>query len=175
MILVIDINKGIQAQTAEVSSHGPSSFMSIFRAVRSSWPADDLRRPLPRPRSYQKIQCLVIGEIIGTHIIFVLNKIDSLEESIREKKIKATKKLIVDKLLKNFKFPSYDIVSTSALNGNISELVNLFSSTLKVNPDRSKLEKDEFLMSIDHCFQVKGRDSRKNKLWTATERVIFKS
>jgi len=117
MILVIDINKGIQAQTAE---------------------------------------CLVIGEIIGTHIIFVLNKIDSLEESVREKKIKATKKLIVDKLLKNFKFPSYDIVSTSALNGNISELVNLFSSTLKVNPDRSKLEKDEFLMSIDHCFQVKG-------------------
>ena len=49
MILVIDINKGIQAQTAEVSSHGPSSFMSIFRVVRSSWPADDLRRPLQYP------------------------------------------------------------------------------------------------------------------------------
>ena len=106
-----------------------------------------------------KFQCLVIGEIIGTHIIFVLNKIDSLEENVREKKVKATKKLIVDKLLKNFKFPSYDIVSTSALNGNISELVNLFSSTLEVNPDRSKLEKEEFLMSIDHCFQVKGKGS----------------
>ena len=89
----------------------------------------------------------------------MLNKIDSLEENVREKKVKATKKLIVDKLLKNFKFPSYDIVSTSALNGNISELVNLFSSTLEVNPDRSKLEKEEFLMSIDHCFQVKGKGS----------------
>ena len=115
----------------------------------------------------KKIQCLVIGEIIGTHIIFVLNKIDSLEENVREKKVKATKKLIVDKLLKNFKFPSYDIVSTSALNGNISELVNLFSSTLEVNPDRSKLEKEEFLMSIDHCFQVKGKGSPTRNFWTS--------
>ena len=98
----------------------------------------------------------------------MLNKIDSLDDSVREKKIKATKKLIVDKLLKNFKFPSYDIVSTSALNGNISELANLFSSTLEVNPDRSKLEKEEFLMSIDHCFQVKGRDTRTTTRYCST-------
>ena len=49
MLLVVDITKGIQTQTAE---------------------------------------CLVIGEILTDELIVVLNKIDLLPESTREKKLK---------------------------------------------------------------------------------------
>ena len=60
MILVIDITKGVQAQTKE---------------------------------------CLVIGEVINTHLLVVLNKVDQLPEKNRDEKIKKMTKLVKEKVL----------------------------------------------------------------------------
>ena len=114
MLLVIDVTKGIQAQTAE---------------------------------------CLVIGEIIGSDLIVVLNKTDLVKPEVREKKIATTEKLLNEKVLKNFpNFKSTRIVSCSAANGDIDQVVNAFNN-MNLNPDREALENSKFIMSIDHCFQ----------------------
>ena len=65
------------------------------------------------------------------------------------------KKMISEKVLKNIRCKSSKIVSCSAINNDISELMETFE-TFENFPDRTNLEKQDFLMSIDHCFQVKG-------------------
>ena len=65
------------------------------------------------------------------------------------------KKMISEKVLKNIRCKSSKIVSCSAIDNDISEIMETFE-TFENFPDRRNLEKQDFLMSIDHCFQVKG-------------------
>ena len=138
MILVIDITKGVQAQTKE---------------------------------------CLVIGEVINTHLLVVLNKVDQLPEKSRDEKVKKMTKLVKEKILSKIqviflsyfchfssnsnpriKFKTAEIVPCSAFSGKTEKVVEFFEN-FKYFPDRTRLLEKPFLMSIDHCFQIKGSGS----------------
>jgi len=132
MILVIDITKGVQAQTKE---------------------------------------CLVIGEVINTHLLVVLNKVDQLPEKNRDEKVKKMTKLVKEKVLSRIQvllvnnyllniiqFKTAEIVPCSAFSGKTEQVVEFFEN-FKHFPERKSLLEKPFLMSIDHCFQIKGSGS----------------
>ena len=140
MILVIDVNKGVQAQTVEC--------LGRFYRCRC------YRLLITVSKTYKK----VIGEIIGVDIIFVLNKIDQIPEALREKKLAQIEKQIQTKIIPNFGFKSTQIVTASAINGDLDRVLNAFEK-LSPTPDRTQLENEAFLMSIDHCFQIKVKNN----------------
>ncbi|KFO38369.1 Selenocysteine-specific elongation factor [Fukomys damarensis] len=125
MMLVIDVTKGMQTQSAE---------------------------------------CLVIGQIACQKMIVVLNKIDLLAEGKRQAAIdKMTKKM--QKTLENTKFRGAPIIPVAAKPGGpeapeaeapqgISELIELLKSQISI-PTRDP--SGSFLMSVDHCFSIKGQ------------------
>lgn len=63
--------------------------------------------------------------------------------------------MITEKVLKNIRCKSSQIVACSARDGDVAQLMEIFEN-FSLFPDRQKLENNDFLMSIDHCFQVKG-------------------
>ncbi|KAM5304492.1 selenocysteine-specific elongation factor isoform 7-T7 [Glossophaga mutica] len=125
MMLVIDVTKGMQTQSAE---------------------------------------CLVIGQIACQKLIVVLNKVDLLAEGKRQTAIdKMTKKM--QKTLENTKFQGAPIIAVAAKPGGpeapeteapqgISELIELLMSQISI-PVRDP--SGPFLMSVDHCFSIKGQ------------------
>ncbi|KAM5218931.1 selenocysteine-specific elongation factor isoform 3-T3 [Hipposideros larvatus] len=125
MMLVIDVTKGMQTQSAE---------------------------------------CLVIGQIACQKLVVVLNKIDLLAEGKRQAAIdKMTKKM--QKTLENTKFQGAPIIPVAAKPGGpeapeteapqgISELIELLTSQISI-PARDP--SGPFLMSVDHCFSIKGQ------------------
>uniref|UniRef100_G1TBT2 Selenocysteine-specific elongation factor n=1 Tax=Oryctolagus cuniculus TaxID=9986 RepID=G1TBT2_RABIT len=125
MMLVIDVTKGMQTQSAE---------------------------------------CLVIGQIACQKLVVVLNKIDLLAEGKRQAAIdKMTKKM--QKTLENTKFRGAPIIPVAAKPGGpeapeteapqgISELIELLTSQISI-PSRDP--SGPFLMSVDHCFSIKGQ------------------
>ncbi|MBZ3877904.1 Selenocysteine-specific elongation factor [Sciurus carolinensis] len=125
MMLVIDVTKGMQTQSAE---------------------------------------CLVIGQIACQKLVVVLNKIDLLAEGKRQAAIdKMTKKM--QKTLENTKFRGAPIIPVAAKPGGpeapeteapqgITELIQLLKSQISI-PERDP--SGPFLMSVDHCFSIKGQ------------------
>ncbi|XP_054443460.1 selenocysteine-specific elongation factor isoform X2 [Pteronotus mesoamericanus] len=125
MMLVIDVTKGMQTQSAE---------------------------------------CLVIGQIACQKLIVVLNKVDLLAEGKRQAAIdKMVKKM--QKTLENTKFQGAPIIAVAAKPGGpeapdteapqgISELIELLTSQISI-PTRDP--SGPFLMSVDHCFSIKGQ------------------
>ncbi|XP_054407258.2 selenocysteine-specific elongation factor isoform X3 [Pongo abelii] len=125
MMLVIDVTKGMQTQSAE---------------------------------------CLVIGQIACQKLVVVLNKIDLLAEGKRQAAIdKMTKKM--QKTLENTKFRGAPIIPVAAKPGGpeapeteapqgIPELIELLTSQISI-PTRDP--SGPFLMSVDHCFSIKGQ------------------
>ncbi|XP_058534404.1 selenocysteine-specific elongation factor isoform X2 [Ochotona princeps] len=125
MMLVIDVTKGMQTQSAE---------------------------------------CLVIGQIACQKLVVVLNKIDLLAEEKRQAAIdRMTKKM--QKTLENTKFRGAPIIPVAAKPGGpeapeteapqgISELIELLTSQISI-PTRDP--SGPFLMSVDHCFSIKGQ------------------
>uniref|UniRef100_A0A8C0D8P0 Eukaryotic elongation factor, selenocysteine-tRNA specific n=1 Tax=Balaenoptera musculus TaxID=9771 RepID=A0A8C0D8P0_BALMU len=125
MMLVIDVTKGMQTQSAE---------------------------------------CLVIGQIACQKLVVVLNKIDLLPEGKRQAAIdKMTKKM--QKTLENTKFRGAPIIPVAARPGGpdapeteapqgIAELIELLTSQISI-PRRDP--SGPFLMSVDHCFSIKGQ------------------
>lgn len=63
--------------------------------------------------------------------------------------------MITEKVLKNIRCKSSQVVSCSARDGDVSQLMSIFEN-FDFLPDRTELEQRDFLMSVDHCFQVKG-------------------
>lgn len=125
MMLVIDVTKGMQTQSAE---------------------------------------CLVIGQIACQKLVVVLNKIDLLAEGKRQAAVdKMTKKM--QKTLENTKFRGAPIIPVAAKPGGpeapeteapqgIPELIELLTSQISI-PTRDP--SGPFLMSVDHCFSIKGQ------------------
>ncbi|XP_059879145.1 selenocysteine-specific elongation factor [Delphinus delphis] len=125
MMLVIDVTKGMQTQSAE---------------------------------------CLVIGQIACQKLVVVLNKTDLLPEGKRQAAIdKMTKKM--QKTLENTKFRGAPIIPVAARPGGpdapeteapqgIPELIELLTSQISI-PRRDP--SGPFLMSVDHCFSIKGQ------------------
>ncbi|XP_050637651.1 selenocysteine-specific elongation factor isoform X3 [Macaca thibetana thibetana] len=125
MMLVIDVTKGMQTQSAE---------------------------------------CLVIGQIACQKLVVVLNKIDLLAEGKRQAAVdKMIKKM--QKTLENTKFRGAPIIPVAAKPGGpeapeteapqgIPELIELLTSQISI-PTRDP--SGPFLMSVDHCFSIKGQ------------------
>ncbi|KAM4821076.1 selenocysteine-specific elongation factor [Thomomys bottae] len=125
MMLVIDVTKGMQTQSAE---------------------------------------CLVIGQIACQKLIVVLNKVDLLAEDKRQAAIdRMTRKM--QKTLENTKFQGAPILPVAAKPGGpeapdteapqgISELIEVLKSQISI-PTRDP--SGPFLMSVDHCFSIKGQ------------------
>jgi len=123
MMLVVDVTKGMQTQTAE---------------------------------------CLVIGEIICTKMLVVINKIDLIKEDKRTTMVeKMIKKLKLT--FQKTKFKQVEIIPVSAKPGGpdssnpplgLSELVQAISQHAYL-PERT--ESGPALFSVDHCFSMKGQ------------------
>ncbi|XP_070319575.1 selenocysteine-specific elongation factor [Odocoileus virginianus] len=125
MMLVIDVTKGMQTQSAE---------------------------------------CLVIGQIACQKLVVVLNKIDLLPEGKRQAAIdRMTRKM--QKTLENTKFRGAPVIPVAAKPGGpdapeteapqgIQELIELLTSQISI-PTRDP--SGPFLMSVDHCFSIKGQ------------------
>ncbi len=123
MLLVIDVTKGIQTQTAE---------------------------------------CLVIGEIICTKMMVIINKLDLIEESKRDQHIeKMMKKLKIT--FQKTKFKDVEMIAVSAKPGGpdasqepegMSRLVDRLLDQTYL-PER-KAASAAAVFSVDHCFSVKG-------------------
>ena len=123
MLLVIDVTKGIQTQTAE---------------------------------------CLVIGEIVCTKMMVIINKVDMLPEDKRNIQLeKMMKKLKIT--FQKTKFKDVEMVAVSARPGGpdsssepsgMSEfLARLMDQVyLPRRPDSSS----PAVFSVDHCFSVRG-------------------
>ena len=123
MMLVVDVTKGMQTQTAE---------------------------------------CLVIGEIICTKMMVIINKTDLLPEAKRAASIeKMTKKLKLT--FQKTKFKNVEIIPVSAKPGGpdssdsplgLTELVEAIGhhSYLPV-----RVETGPALFSVDHCFSMRGQ------------------
>merc|ERR1712142_519817 len=133
-MLVVDVTKGIQTQTAE---------------------------------------CLILGEILCSKMLVVLNKIDLIPAAKREATIvKASKR--ISKTLESTRFAGSQIVAVSANPGGsesadasndggdcagkeglgIGELISTLSSMTYV-PNRSS--EGAFVFAVDHCFALKGK------------------
>ena len=78
MLLVIDITKGIQTQTAEVWDSFTDFMFILFIWIEQTWVFGCFTIIL---------QCLVIGEILAVDMVVVLNKIDLLPLQGRDDKI----------------------------------------------------------------------------------------
>ncbi|XP_065790107.1 selenocysteine-specific elongation factor isoform X1 [Muntiacus reevesi] len=125
MMLVIDVTKGMQTQSAE---------------------------------------CLVIGQIACQKLVVVLNKTDLLPEGKRQAAIdRMTRKM--QKTLENTKFRGAPVIPVAAKPGGpdapeteapqgIQELIELLTSQISI-PTRDP--SGPFLMSVDHCFSIKGQ------------------
>lgn len=129
MVLVIDVNKGVQTQTAE---------------------------------------CLVIGELLISKMIVVLNKIDLIPEPERNA-ILQKKMAALQKVFQKTKFANKIVmVPISANIGGqenqktnetigIDALIEILAKEIDI-PQRI-YKNDEFLYLIDHCFPIKGQGS----------------
>ncbi|XP_069875398.1 selenocysteine-specific elongation factor-like isoform X1 [Dipodomys merriami] len=125
MMLVIDVTKGMQTQSAE---------------------------------------CLVIGQIACQKLVVVLNKVDLLAEGKRQAAIdRMTKRM--QKTLEGTKFQGAPVVPVAAKPGGpeapdteapqgIPELIEVLISQISI-PERDP--SGPFLMSVDHCFSIKGQ------------------
>ena len=123
MMLVIDVTKGMQTQTAE---------------------------------------CLVIGGIICTKMVVIINKTDLLPE---DKRASAVEKMIkrLKLTFQKTKFKEIEIIPVSAKPGGpdstsapvgLSELVEAIGRHAYL-PDRA--ETGPALFSVDHCFSMRGQ------------------
>ena len=139
MILVIDVTKGMQTQTAECLIIGKvNAEDEVHHAIMKSFP----------------------GEVCvpSTKLVAVLNKLDQVPEEKRQATVEKMKKKLSITLSRT-KFKNSAIVATSALEGQtlgIKELVNVLTSQVQDSPPSRKPEGD-FVFSVDHCFNVRGQ------------------
>jgi selenocysteine-specific elongation factor len=121
VILVIDVTKGIQTQTAEG---------------------------------------IIIAEVATQNLVILLNKLDLVEESERESRVSLLKtrisKLLANSSFSNIKFVAYAAKPQSGEPIGLEELRKTLSH---INIPKRNYTNDSFLMSVDHCFSIKGQGS----------------
>jgi selenocysteine-specific elongation factor len=137
MILVVDITRGIQPQTAECIVIGE---VCCIGSSSSRNKQQSKRRP---------------------SLIVALNKIDLIPVDKREKYIKKATKMVTTTLNKTKFAGSFVIVPVSALQPHLSNgleiLLKAVSNTAAVIiPQRDSIS-SPFLFIIDHCFAIKGQ------------------
>jgi len=124
VILVIDVTKGIQTQTAEG---------------------------------------IIIAELVTPHLVVLLNKVDLLAPSDRATRLSLLKTRL-SKTLSNTSFSKIDFVDFAAKPSKSGESVlgleELRETLSKIPiPKRLQVDNTPFLMSVDHCFTIKGQGS----------------
>ena len=140
MLLVIDITKGMQTQTAECLVIGEITCDKMLVVLNKI----DLIEPEKRKLTIEKVKL--------THLrTLKIFKYSSIINFQMKKKISMT--------LKNTKFKDCSIVSVSAVSEtdsgcNIKDLMAVLTQSAFV-PKRDS--KGSLLFAVDHCFPIKGQ------------------
>lgn len=106
----------------------------------------------------QSSECLILADVLASHLIVGLNKVDMLPPETRDIKIEKAKKMLKSTLARTKFGESTPIVLCSAIDNSIGVnaikeaiLAKIKSMTLQRFSDRP------FVMAVDHCFQKKGQ------------------
>ncbi|CAL8088227.1 unnamed protein product [Orchesella dallaii] len=106
----------------------------------------------------QSSECLILADVLASHLIVALNKVDMLPVESRPTKIEKAKKMLKSTLARTKFGESTPIVLCSALDKSIGVdaikeaiLNKIQTMTLVRYNDRP------FVIAVDHCFQKKGQ------------------
>ena len=130
MMLVIDVTKGIQTQTAE---------------------------------------CIVVGEMLSRRLVVALNKVDMVPGATaeeRQKTLEKMKKKLRTVFTTQTRWPTAQFVEVAAApsgGGEPQGMSQLTQAVVKlldpvaIRTARSEAQPAKFLLSVDHCFSIKGQ------------------
>ena len=136
MLLVIDITKGIQTQTAECLIIGEITCDKMLVVLNKI----DLIEETQRQSTIDKVEYIFFLFILISYNLFVLV-------------IQMTKRL--RKTFESTKFPQSPIIPCSAISSlNLNELISTLQSYIYI-PQRSP--DGPFIFSVDHCFSIRGQ------------------
>ncbi|ODM98324.1 Selenocysteine-specific elongation factor [Orchesella cincta] len=106
----------------------------------------------------QSSECLILADVLASHLIVALNKVDMLPVESRQTKIDKAKKMLKATLARTKFGENAPIVLCSALDKSIGVdtvkeaiLDKIKAMTLVRYEDRP------FVIAVDHCFQKKGQ------------------
>ena len=99
----------------------------------------------------QTAECIVIGEITTEKCVVALNKVDALEEQA----LKKSEKKIANVLSTTRYGQAPRVAVSAAKKSGIAALIDVLVESVDL-PSR-KVDGVPFLMSIDHCFALKGK------------------
>eukprot|EP01059_Diplonema_ambulator_P005241 TRINITY_DN1499_c0_g2_i2.p1 TRINITY_DN1499_c0_g2~~TRINITY_DN1499_c0_g2_i2.p1 ORF type:complete len:582 (+),score=183.95 TRINITY_DN1499_c0_g2_i2:33-1748(+) len=110
----------------------------------------------------QTAECIVIGEMLATSLIIVINKCDLIAGDKAKYLEKLKKRLTAVFSQTKFKEPHYVCVSAApgANDKATAEGLDEFRATLaSLTPKPRPVDEDEkkFLMYVDHCFAIEGQ------------------
>ena len=149
MLLVIDITKGMQTQTAECLVIGEITCDKMIVVLNKI----DLVEPAKRNLTIEKVGTLSVPNItIKLHLIIHFIVFKNLFFFIQMKKK-------VSMTLKNTKFKDCSIVSVSAVSEtdpgcSVKDLMDTLTRCAFI-PKRDS--KGSLLFAVDHCFPIKGQ------------------
>lgn len=106
----------------------------------------------------QSSECLILADVLASHLIVALNKVDLLTEDTRSAKIEKARKMLKGTLARTKFGENTPIILCSAVDASVGVshikeaiLENIKNMTLLRHTDRP------FVMAVDHCFQKKGQ------------------
>jgi selenocysteine-specific elongation factor len=135
MLLVIDITKGIQTQTAECLIIGEITCDKMLVVLNKI----DLIEEAQRQTTIEKVIKILSIEFVSYNSDVLV--------------IQMTKRL--RKTFESTKFPQTPIISCSALSSlNLNGLISTLQSHIYI-PQRSS--EGPFVFSVDHCFSIRGQ------------------
>lgn len=109
----------------------------------------------------QTAEGIIIAELVTTHVIVLLNKIDLVPEAERETRVNLLKTRI-GKVLSGARFNKIDFIPFSTktkVGDHFYGFEALMHTLSKVDVPKRNLAGAPLLMSVDHCFTLKGKGS----------------
>lgn len=109
----------------------------------------------------QTAEGIIIAELVTTHVIVLLNKVDLVPEAERETRINLLKTRI-GKVLSGARFSKVDFIPFSTktkVGEHFFGFEALMDTLSKVDIPKRNLTGSPLLMSVDHCFTLKGKGS----------------
>lgn len=106
----------------------------------------------------QSSECLILADVLASHLIVALNKVDMLSEEQRQVKIDKAKKMLKGTLARTKFGDNTPIVLCSAADDKIG--VEGIKQTILEKIKGIELVRQidrPFVMAVDHCFQKKGQ------------------
>lgn len=106
----------------------------------------------------QSSECLILADVLASHLIVALNKVDMLSPETRPVKIEKAKKMLKSTLARTKFGESTSIVLCSAQDKSIGvgEIKGAILDKIKTMNLVRHVDRP-FVMAVDHCFQKKGQ------------------